>query len=225
MSASGAVFTQSGDWLGGSDSLFDATGGTVSFIGSETQNLSSSGTTNFFHLNVASGSSLNLDSQTLGVRGDLTVPAGATFDGSNKKILFDGDSMQYLGGGGVIELDNLELDNSSGLLLGQDQLINDTLTLIDGWLDLGAYSLTLGLDANITAMGFDPGRMVVADSSGGWLCRIYPDGASSTGFQVFPIGDNTSTLDYSPATLNLEIGASTSGKVCVQVVDDRHQQV
>ena len=114
---------------------------------------------------------------------------------------------------------NLFLNQSSGnASLNGNILVAGTLTLNTGNLILEANNLTLGASAALSILSPSASRMIIA-SGAGELRRTY----SSTGSFVFPIGDNTSTLEYSPVTVNVTSASGfSSAYVGVSVVDAKH---
>ncbi len=113
-------------------------------------------------------------------------------------LLFSGSVNQALNGSNVIQ--NLTLNNPTGLTNGGENRVNGTLTLTSGQVNLGANNLTLGTTA---AIGGAPSSaaMVVATGTGE-LRKLY----TGPGSFVFPVGDNTGTAEYSPVTLNFIAG-------------------
>ncbi len=111
---------------------------------------------------------------------------------------------------------NLELSGVSAKTLSQNTAVNGTLTLTSGLLTLGANNLTLGASASVSGTP-SASNMIVTDSTGE-LCKAY----SGAGSFTFPVGDNTGTADYSPATLNFTSGMFSSGRACVNVTDAKH---
>lgn len=102
-------------------------------------------------------------------------------------------------------LNNLEVSGSQGMTLGADATVNGTLLLTNGLLTLGSYNLTL---AGSAAIGGTPSssNMVIADGSGELRKEF-----NSIGSFMFPVGDNTGTVEYSPVTLDFTNGTFGSG--------------
>ncbi|MFY7878709.1 MAG: beta strand repeat-containing protein, partial [Lacibacter sp.] len=106
---------------------------------------------------------------------------------------------------------------SSGIAaLGNDATIATSLTLTAGLLDLGAANLLIGGSASI---GGSPSasNMVVATGAG-QLRKTY----GGTGTFTFPVGDNTSTAEYSPVTLNFTSGSFSSAYAGVNLVNAKY---
>jgi hypothetical protein len=97
-----------------------------------------------------------------------------------------------------------------------------------GNLDLVGFDLTLGQTATIypsSRTSFSATKMVVADNAA--LCKIFNNVQGPLPF-LFPIGDDTSTAEFSPAELNLDdTGGDPYGNysVCVRVIDAKHPEL
>ncbi|MFY7883887.1 MAG: hypothetical protein ACOVOV_03460, partial [Dolichospermum sp.] len=103
-----------------------------------------------------------------------------------------------------------------GCILGSPLTVNTSLALANGLIDLGANNLTLASGASI---GGTPGSasFVIADDTGGQLTRTL----SASGTYTYPIGDNSGTTEYTPATFTFT-GGTYAGTVGVRVIDAVH---
>ncbi len=103
-----------------------------------------------------------------------------------------------------------------GCVLGTPLTVNTSLALTNGHVDLGTNNLTLASGASI---GGTPGSasFVIADDTGGQLTRTL----SASGTYTYPIGDNSGTTEYTPATFNFT-GGTYAGTVGVRVIDAIH---
>ena len=103
-----------------------------------------------------------------------------------------------------------------GCVLGTPLTVNTSLALITGHVDIGTNNLTLASGASI---GGTPGSasFVIADDTGGQLTRTL----SASGTYTYPIGDNSGTTEYTPATLTFA-GGTYAGTVGVRVIDAIH---
>jgi hypothetical protein len=153
----------------------------------------------------------------------LTIKSGATLDNSGTVILkknlaneniaanslgsgiieFSGTTSQSLNGKNIIQ--NLTLNNSTGLTNGGDNRVNGILTLTSGQFNLGSNNLTLGSDATFAGTP-SVSAMLVPTGSGEVRKTV-----SGTGSFTLPVGDNTTTSEYSPITLNFTAGTFGSG--------------
>ncbi len=139
-----------------------------------------------------------------------------TFDHNGGTLEFNGVSSQSIGGSQQTIFNNLTLNNSAGAILGNSISIDGTLTLADGRLHLGSYNLTLGSAAVAGTPSVT--NMIVTDGLG--ECRrIF----NENGSYLFPIGDETGTTEYTPATLNFTSDSYSPGSyAAVRVTDDKH---
>jgi len=114
---------------------------------------------------------------------------------------------------------NLFLNQSSGnATLNGNVSVGGSLTLNTGNLILGGNNLTLGVSSTLSIASPSATKMIIA-SGAGELRKTF----SSIGSFVFPVGDNTSTLDYSPVTVNVTSAtAFSSAYIGVSVADAKH---
>ncbi|MBK9091363.1 MAG: hypothetical protein IPM84_00995 [Anaerolineae bacterium] len=94
--------------------------------------------------------------------------------------------------------------------------MNELLTLTSGRLTLGANNLTLGTAASVSGTP-SASNMVVAEGAGEMRKQF-----SATGSFTFPVGDNTSTAEYSPVTLDFTSGSFSSAYAAVRLTDAKH---
>lgn len=151
---------------------------------------------------------------SLNIAGNLTLNQAVDFTG--KTIVMNGFEQQTISGSAAPSFNNLTINNSdTGVFLGTNTSVNGALTLTLGRLTLGNYNLILGTAA--VSGSFSANNMIVASGSGE-VRRTF----TGTGSYLFPIGDNTTTVDYSPITVNLTAGSFSGAYVGVSVVDAIH---
>ena len=122
-------------------------------------------------------------------------------------IVFSGSLNQSIFGQNVIQ--NMEVNNPSGLTIEGNTRVNGILSLTSGVIGLGSQHFILGSAATITGV---PSAANMVDATGtGQLQKEFP--AGFTGSFTFPVGDQTGTPEYSPATLNFTGGTFPSGSV------------
>jgi hypothetical protein len=120
-------------------------------------------------------------------------------------IVFSGSLNQSIFGQNVIQ--NMEVNNPSGLTIEGNTRVNGILSLTSGVIGLGSQHFILGSAATITGV---PSAANMVDATGtGQLQKEFP--AGFTGSFTFPVGDQTGTPEYSPATLNFTGGTFPSG--------------
>ncbi len=101
---------------------------------------------------------------------------------------------------------------------------SNVLTLTSGILTLGNNNFTVSNTAAGGVSGGSATTFVAADATGGstgQLIRAIPTLASSTTF-AFPVGDVTSTAEYSPVSLNFTSNTVTARNIGVKVTDTQH---
>jgi hypothetical protein len=148
--------------------------------------------------------SLNLSSYTLSY-------------GSSATLLYNGTSSQTTGSELLSSIPNLTINNPAGVNLNSSTEVNNSLTLTNGLFNIGSNNLTLGSSATI---GGSPSasNMIVATGSGE-VRKLF----TGTGTFTFPVGDNTGSAEYSPATLNFTSGSfGTGAYAAVRLVDAKH---
>lgn len=151
---------------------------------------------------------------SLNITDNLTLNQSVDFTG--KTIAMTGMEPQIISGAAAPAFNNLTINNTSGgVSLATNATVNGTLTLTSGILDIGNYNLLLG--ANAVSGSFSVSNMLVANGTGE-LRRSY----TGTGSYIFPIGDMTDTVEYSPITVNITAGTFSSAYVGVAVVDAIH---
>ncbi len=161
---------------------------------------------------------LSLDAGTLANNGNAISLSGSiagtgTLSGTGTTTL-TGSGSTISG----VSLTNLTLNNTSGFTLTGNLTVTGQLTLTAGNLDISSYNLTFGPSAPAIAGTFSASKMIIA--SGGGTVRKSATNAATASF-MFPIGDNTGTVEYSPITLTYS-GGSYSGYSSVRVVNAKH---
>lgn len=167
---------------------------------------------------------LNNESLTIGTAGVAnTITGGGSFEGSITSNL----TLQGTGNIGTIRfindlnLANFTLNRTSGAIgcvMGSALTINTGLTLTSGIIDLDVNTMSLKAAAAIT--GASASNYIIAENTG-TLSKEFTAAPSSF---IYPIGEKTGTMDYSPATISLTAGASLNAGdfLGVSVVDAKH---
>ncbi|MBL4653603.1 MAG: hypothetical protein JKY53_12195 [Flavobacteriales bacterium] len=152
------------------------------------------------------------------IAGDLTN--NATFNTNNRLIVFNGTSTQNASGTftGTSQFHYIELNNTNGLNLNSSAYVEDLLTLTDGHFMLGTSNLTIGSTATISGTPTSS-NMIVPISTGELRKEFTADGAFT-----FPVGDNTSTAEYSPVDVTINSTTSYAGGAYISVLlaDEKH---
>jgi len=189
------------------------------------------------------GSIQNSNAGTLQNNGDLTVTAditnnaaaagdgiyrlagnwtnNGTFNPGLSTVIFNGNTLQTIGGTVLSTFNNLTINNpSSGVTLSNiDAEVNNTLTLTLGRLNVASANLTLNSTATAVAGSpFTAANMVVVNQ-GGELRKKF----TSTGMYFFPVGDNAGTAEYSPVAVNITSASGFSNAYTgIKVNDIKH---
>jgi hypothetical protein len=130
---------------------------------------------------------------------------------------FSGTANQAINGQNIIQ--NLRVNNASGVTLGGNTSVNGTLALTGGTVALGSNNLLLGPLAAIS--GTPSSTVMIITTGSGELRKEFPPGF--TGSFTFPVGDNTGTPEYSPVTLNFPAGTFASGNYAgITLVNDKY---
>jgi hypothetical protein len=211
----GSVAQVTGNGLTGALALtFDNGSGTA--VSLTNNNIAVSG-----NLLIRAGS-VSAGAQTLNVGGNWTNN-GAAFNAGTGNVVLNGAGLQTLGGSTSTTFNNLNLNKTTGTVaLAQSQNVNGTLN-IGVNLDLGSFNLTMGASAGtigtLGAGSFSATKMIVASGSGE-LRKVF--GPATGTLYAFPIGDNTTGADYSPAFITFTVPSTTNGYVALKVVDAKH---
>jgi hypothetical protein len=107
----------------------------------------------------------------------------------------------------------LVIDNSAGVILNEDILLHDTLIITNGQVNLADNNLTLGDTAAISGIPSST-AMIVATGTGEVRKKF-----ASVGSFTFPVGDNNSTAEYSPVTLDFTTGTFADGFVGINIAN------
>ncbi|MGE4016815.1 MAG: beta strand repeat-containing protein, partial [Cyclobacteriaceae bacterium] len=150
----------------------------------------------------------------LNINNSATV---ATFDatGAGNSVHYNGSSQAVL----VADYQNLTINQSGGeAVLTGDTDVNGVLTLSARNLNLGGYNLTIGATGSISVAGPSASKMII-DGGGGELRKEF----TADGAFVFPFGDNTGMLEYSPITVTVTAAGYGAGAyVAATVTDAKH---
>lgn len=197
--------------LDGGSLLLNRTGGeTISSSSAVTVN---SGATLEIHtdqtianLTIASGGTLEVKSgATLTLSGSFSCAGSLDIEG---KIILDGPTSFPGSSATIVEINLLEIDNSSGVTL-DNSLSVDTLTLTTGSLTLGTNNITV----NEVSGTFSSSRMILTNSTGE-VRRNF----SAAGSFTYPVG---TVGEYSPILLDFT-SLSGSSYAGVRVVASAH---
>lgn len=106
---------------------------------------------------------------------------------------------------------SLIIDNTDNINLTNSVTVSNNLTLTNGVLIIGSNNITL--NANASVVGTPSSSNMVAVNGNGEFRKVF----NSTGSFLFPIGDNASSLKYTPATLTFTAGTFNNNAIGVKI--------
>ena len=108
-------------------------------------------------LSQSSGGDLNL-------MGDFDN--GGDFECRNRAVFCSGTENQTIGGENEISIDFLILNNSEGLTIDREIIVDDQLTLTDGIIDLGTFNLILNDNGGVPLVGGSASSYILISDTG-----------------------------------------------------------
>lgn len=216
-----------------------ASGHNISLNGTSVQSILGASVTSFDQLIINNNSGVNMykrtnvntsltltsgifkiEAATLVILGTITKTFGSLEVSSVSSLNIGGSGAMVLANdlfSGQPILNNLTLNRSGGLTLGQNMTVNWILNLISGNLTLGNNNLTIEATGTISVTAPSASKMIIA-SGLGELRKMMSTGSSFT----YPIGDNTGALEYSPITITLADDGSANNYYGVKVTNAKH---
>lgn len=173
------------------------------------------------------------NSITTTLAGTTTYPAPGGFLGGNA-ITNSTSNLSITGTGTLGELrftpnysniGNLTLNRTvTGLVnLGTDVMVNTSLTLTNGRLNLGNFNFYFNTGATVGGAPSNANHIIADAALGTGRVYKYYSPASATSF-TFPVGDNTVTAEYTPLTLTSFTPIGGVRAIGVRLTDDDHPQ-
>jgi hypothetical protein len=102
------------------------------------------------NVQIDSGATLaGTNATTINVSGSWTN--NGTFTANGNTVNFNGGSLQTLGGTSATTFNNLTINNASGVNLGNNETVGNTLTLTNGTLGVGTNTLTLNGGSSVAS--------------------------------------------------------------------------
>ena len=158
-------------------------------------------------------------SVTFSNAGDLklasTVTSLGTLTAGSGTVTYDGTSGQTIPENNTFY--NLTVNNAGGVTVNADATVNNSLGLTNGLVTLGDNDLTLG--ATATVSGTPSASNMIVTNGTGVLKKVFFAAASFT----FPVGDNSGTAEYSPATLDFTSGTFAGGAYAAVIATNTKQ--
>ncbi len=144
---------------------------------------------------------------TTGATGAIQVTGTRTFN-TGANYVYNGTSAQATGNGLPATVNNLTINNATGLALGSDVSVSGTLTMTSGNIITGANTLTLGTSPTI--------RGTLSRTSGtilGNFSRWFTNATVSS--VVFPVG---TASNYRPSAVSFTAAPSAGGTLLATFV-------
>ncbi|HAM99549.1 MAG TPA: hypothetical protein DCQ26_13150 [Marinilabiliales bacterium] len=137
--------------------------------------------------------------------------------GTDGEIIFDGSTLQTIGGTASTYFEKVTLSNPQGVSLSAHTTFKGNLTLNSGLLKMGAYNLLLDTSVNIAGTPSTT-AMILANSTGS-VYKYFKNAGTFT----FPVGDTLATDEYSPFSLTFNSGTFGAGAyVKLNVFNQKH---
>lgn len=134
-------------------------------------------------------------------------------------VLFNGSSAQTIGGSGENYFEDVEINNFSGISMGNNINVNGLMEITGGRITLNNYNFSFSNTGTCTG-SYGTSRMFVTNGTG--EVRKY---FASTGSFDFPIGEITGVTEYTPASFSLTGHSGLSNAyVGVRVIDAKHPE-
>ncbi|MCC6254709.1 MAG: T9SS type A sorting domain-containing protein [Ignavibacteriaceae bacterium] len=145
-----------------------------------------------------------------GASGNIQMTGTRTFN-QYANYVFNGNTAQVTGNGLPASVKSLTVNNSAGITLSSNTLVNGTLNLVSGNLFTNSNSISLG--TSVTNLG-------ILNSSAGTVIGNFNRWISNAASVLFPVG--TSSTKNTPVTLSNVVG---SGSFSVSAVAGAHPNV
>lgn len=159
------------------------------------------------NLTITSGEfDVNASNYSLSLTGNFSN--SDVFTSRNGTVTFNGSSAQTISGTADAAFYNLTINNSStGVSLGVNTSITNTLDFTDGILSAQGYDLTIGTNSsNGSITNANSSNYIVAFDNSGTIGEVIRN-VNANGSYVFPIGDNS---NYTPITVTLNSNSALS---------------
>jgi fibronectin-binding autotransporter adhesin len=115
---------------------------------------------------LASGGTLGITSpsgiSTTAATGNIQTPSGTTTFATGANYIYNGSSAQVTGNALPTTVNNLTLNNSTGLTLSGNVLVNGTLTMTAGAVTLGGNAISYGASGTLAYNGSGSGQTTAA---------------------------------------------------------------
>lgn len=229
-----------GNWSKNGWGAHTVTGSTINFTGASSELNGVHWQHNYNNISVSktAGQTLgvNLGSELV-IAGNFTLASGNYNQGTTNSVITGNwinnggtvvssagiirmnGSGTTIGGTASTTFSNLTINNNAGgISLGNSITVNGSLLLSNGLLRLGNFNLTLGANATNYTENYWAANMIITNGTGE-LRKLM----AANGSYKFHLGDDTGTLEYTPATITFNSGTYAPGAyVSLRVVDAKH---
>jgi len=174
----------------------------------------------------SSGSSIDINGNELIIGTPGTgnfIEGDGGFIGSNTsklKLLGTGSvgTVRFLSHSILLSLTINRSATQTAAILGSNLIVTGTSDFSNGIVDIAGYNFTFDKNAGYTG-GTNSNSFIQADGSG----KVFKQ-FNGAGSFIYPIGDQTSGIDYSPASISFAT-LNTPVKVGINVRDEQHPNV
>ena len=137
--------------------------------------------------------------------------------GTDGEIIFDGSTLQTVGGSASTYFEKVTLSNPQGISLSAHTTVKGNLTFNSGLLKIGAFNLLL--DTSVNIVGSPSLTTMILANSAGSVYKYFKNAGTFT----FPVGDTLATDEYSPFSLTFNSGTFGAGAyVKLNVFNQKH---
>gem|GEM_PF-2592363 len=159
-----------------------------------------------------SGKLLGGNELTLSLGGDFIIEDTGEFEHQNSTLVFNGSGLQNFHSTAPVELQNMTMNNNSGLQINRDIKVIENLTMQAGNINMEGNILEIGIDHESTSSLTHTSGQIV----NGWLKRWFDSSVNSAEEGFFPVGLETSLND---ATVEFTAAPTATGSLMARFYD------
>lgn len=139
--------------------------------------------------------------QNTTILGDWLNNGGTYTSSGSSTVIFNGSFGQSIGGSTTTAFNNLTIDNTSGVSLGNNETVNATLSLVNGNIIIPTgNTLTIANGNAVVGTGFGATKNIVTQINTGTGAKgfVRVNNMATSAAYLLPVGDGT---NYLPVTL------------------------
>jgi len=148
--------------------------------------------------------------------GDWLNNGGTLAASGSSAVIFNGSAAQSIGGSSATTFNNLIVDNPNGVILGNNETVNATVTLTNGNLVVPtSNTLTIANGNAVSGSGFSASKSIVTQVNTGTGAKgfVRVNNLATSAAYLLPVSDGT---NYLPVTLTpTDVPANNTFNVCV----------